>query len=106
MDNERTPQQDYDRWEQAAFVEKEYEERNERLMEYSEEKTKSNPITMNNNLPSVKIDFTQYAEEKHDHIVEMSSLSECCGAPCDDDILICSACKEHCDLQDDNELPI
>jgi len=23
-------------------------------------------------------------------------LSDCCGAPCDTDVLICSDCKEHC----------
>lgn len=28
------------------------------------------------------------------------SLSNCCGADVDDDILICPACKEHCDVSD------
>lgn len=27
-------------------------------------------------------------------------LSNCCGAPIDEDILICSECKEHADIAD------
>ena len=30
---------------------------------------------------------------------EESKLSECCGAPMDSDIMICSDCKEHADFQ-------
>jgi len=30
-------------------------------------------------------------------------LSNCCGAQCDSDMLICYECKEHCDLQECEE---
>lgn len=31
-------------------------------------------------------------------IGKISGQSNCCGAECDDDILLCSECKEHCNL--------
>lgn len=32
-----------------------------------------------------------------------SLVSDCCGAPSDPDICICSACKEHCEIIDEDE---
>jgi len=31
------------------------------------------------------------------------TLSECCGADVDQDVPICSSCKEWCDVYDDEE---
>lgn len=40
----------------------------------------------------------QYIQNCLDCGGEMEQMSACCGAPIDDDYLICSACKEHSEL--------
>lgn len=33
----------------------------------------------------------------------MKPLSDCCGAPVDTDIMICSDCGEHCGIEPDED---
>ena len=44
-------------------------------------------------------------DRRQKYQLELDALSECCGAPTNSDIMICSECKEHCGIyyETDNE---
>tara|TARA_R100001015_G_C4618522_1_gene175013 strand:+ start:760 stop:939 length:180 start_codon:yes stop_codon:yes gene_type:complete len=37
-------------------------------------------------------------DKQQSHQLELDAISECCGAPTNSDIMICSACGEHCGI--------
>tara|TARA_R110002020_G_scaffold325866_1_gene541599 strand:+ start:50 stop:244 length:195 start_codon:yes stop_codon:yes gene_type:complete len=51
-------------------------------------------------------DYDEYKRDKiHKHTPIMDCLSECCGASCNSDYMICMDCGEHCEIyyEDDTD---